>query len=1041
MNNEIAGLPVATTRSRKPMKSIRERLKGKEGRLRGNLMGKRVDFSARTVITGDPNIELDEVGVPISIAMCLTFPELVTKYNVEQLQALVDAGPRLWPGAKYVTTRDGVRFDLRHCGSAGNVLNLEPGCVVERHLLTGDFVLFNRQPSLHKMSIMGHRVRVMPYSTFRVNLSVTSPYNADFDGDEMNLHLAQTHEARAEIRHLCAVPFQIVSPQSNKPVMGIVQDSLLGVSKLTKRSVFIEQANFMQFMLVLPRWNGRLPTPAVLKPRTLWTGKQLFSLTLQFGISDFAEEALYRDSNSRVRGDNRWFTENDGYVVIQKGELLSGVIDKRCVGCTSGGLVHIIWHQCGVARARDFLSSLQQIVNAWLLTQGFTVGVSDITVNRATRQKVADALAQSERAVSNLIEAVQKGTLEMQPGKGLISSFESRVNAELNNAREASGKIAADALDDANNIIAMVNAGSKGSTINIAQIMACVGQQNVEGKRIPFGFEERTLPHFSRFDFGPDSRGFTGYIQRRLVKALEDVMVRYDYTVRNARGDMIQFFYGEDNVRAEYVEQQVLELMTLSNDELRRRFYHDLKSPNYGQGWLSEEVRNNLKFAVEDATLEEEFEQLRLGKRLLCTEVFPDGETNQYLPVNFQRILHLNSKRLLQQVRVTQPALDWVLSEMRNKYFCSLAQPGEMTLNTFHFAGVGSKNVTLGVPRLRELINVTKKVATPSLTIQLDEYAAHDSVLAKEVQGSIEYCSLERFIEFSQLIYDPNPVETLVPEDVEWVSDYYALSDFDNSLAASLSPWLIRVVLQERLITEGLSCVPAENDAAFFEAEANDEFRDFFCEGREPKLLLTSVDKLLHPQTELFVKELTAIVPNVFFLPRKNRSTRAVLEFATQRGYTDVLVLVQRHKLLHGLYVCHLPGGPTSYFALTSLKLAQDIDDSVRLTSHHPELELSNFHTALGRRLARQFRALFPPAEEHVGRRVVALQNHRDFIFFRHYRYVFVNEGENVRFAEIGPRFTLKLRLFAKGCFDFSKANLEFRSSSKAYATNKDVYL
>ena len=219
MNNDISGQPQALQKKTgRPVKSIRARLKGKEGRLRGNLMGKRVDFSARTVITGDPNLSLDEVGVPRSIARTLTYPETVTPYNIHKLQQLVRNGPNEHPGAKYVIRDTGERIDLRYHKRGGDI-NLQYGWTVERHIVSGDVIIFNRQPSLHKMSMMGHRVKIMPYSTFRLNLSVTSPYNADFDGDEMNLHVPQSEETRAEITEICMVPKQIISPQSNKPVM------------------------------------------------------------------------------------------------------------------------------------------------------------------------------------------------------------------------------------------------------------------------------------------------------------------------------------------------------------------------------------------------------------------------------------------------------------------------------------------------------------------------------------------------------------------------------------------------------------------------------------------------------------------------------------------------------------------------------------------------------------------------------------------------------------------------------------------------------
>lgn len=248
MDNDIAGIPQALQKSGRPVKSIRARLKGKEGRLRGNLMGKRVDFSARTVITGDPNLSLDEVGVPRSIARTLTYPETVTPYNISKLHGLVQNGPNEHPGAKYVIRSDGTRIDLRHHKRAG-AISLEYGWKVERHIVDGDFIIFNRQPSLHKESMMGHRVRVMPYSTFRLNLSVTSPYNADFDGDEMNLHVPQSEETRAEVMNLCMVPLNIVSPQRNGPLMGIVQDTLAGVYKLCRRDVFITKEALMNILL------------------------------------------------------------------------------------------------------------------------------------------------------------------------------------------------------------------------------------------------------------------------------------------------------------------------------------------------------------------------------------------------------------------------------------------------------------------------------------------------------------------------------------------------------------------------------------------------------------------------------------------------------------------------------------------------------------------------------------------------------------------------------------------------------------------------
>ncbi|KAF8817735.1 Dna-directed Rna polymerase II RPB1, partial [Cardiosporidium cionae] len=609
--------------------------------------------------------------------MTLTFAEIVTPLNYEEMKKLVEAGPHNWPGAKYITREDGTRFDLRHVRRAAEQ-QLEFGYRVERHMQDGDYILFNRQPSLHKMSIMGHRAKILPFSTFRLNLSVTSPYNADFDGDEMNLHLAQSHETRAEIKHLMMVPKQIVSPQGNRPVMGIVQDSLLGISKLTRRDTFISREQMMNLLMWIPYWDGILPPPAIIRPPPQWTGKQLSTVLLCFDQSDGANRVkinLLRDGVIATKGDNPNFSENDARVIISQNEHLAGIICKRTVGSSSGSLIHVLWHEAGPTRTKDFLTVVQKVVNNWLLHFGFSVGCSDIIANDSTLFKVADVLEKSKQEVKKLVQHAQRGKLECQPGKSLLESFESRVNKELNEAREMSGKIAAESLTESNNILSMVNCGSKGSTINISQIMSCVGQQNVEGKRIPFGFADRSLPHFIKHDYGPESRGFvsnsylsgltpqemffhamggregiidtacktseTGYIQRRLIKAMEDVMVKYDYTVRNSLGDILQFIYGEDGMNAEFIEDQTIELMKMDNETLERHYKHDFTEENYGKPWIQDEgIRSCILMDYNNQSiLEEEFTKLKEAKFKVCQQVFSDGELRQHLPINIGRLV------------------------------------------------------------------------------------------------------------------------------------------------------------------------------------------------------------------------------------------------------------------------------------------------------------------------------------------------------------------------------------------------------------------
>lgn len=355
-DNERANADQEKHKSGKVLKTIRQRLRGKEGRIRGNLMGKRVDFSARTVITADPNLQIDQVGVPRSIALNLTVPERVTRLNIQELQQLVENGPDVHPGAKYVVRDDGTRQDLRYAPSTSGVA-LNVGWTVERHMRDDDVVLFNRQPSLHKMSIMGHRVKVLDWSTFRLNLSVTTPYNADFDGDEMNLHLPQTLNARAEAEQIMMVPRNIVSPQANSPVMGIVQDSLLGCSRLTRRDTFVERDVMMNILM----WVGSLgiehqapvPMPAILKPRPLWTGKQVFSLVLPKGCN-------HRGNSNMKPPPKDELNSNDSQVLIQDGEVITGVIDKRSVGNSAGGIIHVTWLDHGWKETARFMIQVRE---------------------------------------------------------------------------------------------------------------------------------------------------------------------------------------------------------------------------------------------------------------------------------------------------------------------------------------------------------------------------------------------------------------------------------------------------------------------------------------------------------------------------------------------------------------------------------------------------------------------------------------------------------------------------------------------------------
>lgn len=1544
IDNDIRGNDAATQKGGRPLRSLKSRLKGKEGRLRNNLMGKRVDFSARTVITGDPELDVHQVGVPKSIARNLTFPEIACAINIEKLQRLVD-NRGVYPGAKYLI-HDGRRRDLRF-GAAKTTVQM--GDTVERHIVDDDIVVFNRQPSLHKMSMMGHKVRVMPYSTFRLNLSVTTPYNADFDGDEMNLHVPQcfpvdetrvltnhgflfydqlsallnrgemvtyacyevasdtlvfragkvvepylhpsgtlidfTHEdeacawndlgdpyglnangrhsgghlslrvtpnhdmwlqvgdavedlpppgkhraeelaklshtylrfdacaaggvgenenatvvalltkqfelkseeqvaaflelfgfwlgdgsldthdrcvviqtknagwvrqrlaasgvapaewsethhqfcvrrrswfaalhalygkhrsdkwfppwtqlcskeqlrsvvrgldraagkqqhqictcsirlrdellavlvragystyftpavtgyshsidawmvsyaestlachptmqrkhvktvaysgrvwcvtvehadhlivaqralrmcgrvtkaskpiivgqslqTRAEILHLTMVPDLVVSPQSNRPVCGIVQDALLGTYLLTSRDTFLDREAMMDLVMHLPGKEYQVPPPAIVKPKSLWTGKQLFSMLLPKSLSYSGYHSAHPE------GERLDCSPGDTKVVISQGQHLCGIICKRSIGPTGGGLIHLLWMDEGSTAVQAFMNGCQRIANQFLVRSSFSVAVGDGLISSA--------------GMTNVTKTV------VGP----------RQSGDDNMTRDSAGKLAQSALSCKNNFRRMVAAGSKGSSINISQIAACVGPQNVEGKGIPRGFRDRTLPHFQPLDSSPSARGFvmnsysrglnpsefffhamggregiidtavksvtgdtriviieegtsrtvaigewidahlaansssvqhhsarrlelltltspvciptmdasgrvswgtiaavtrhdpgdllycvetasgckvtvteskslliwdvesasfvetdtplikvgdhlpltdrlpapppsdsspsladgfqmnyangqlvglflacgsikdgtvrfssitaydkrvlrksleilgvahvwsddcaaehsvdamsywlagilerldghipdcafagpedfvrgmlwklssakrtmvrstkginrpislgctspdaihmlisrlsfprsfheltrndvfldaivkitttrptpqqkvydltvpetfnfglanglhvrdtaeTGYLQRKLVKALEDAMVGYDTVVRNGRGNVIQWAYGEDGMDGTAIEKQSLVTLLRTNAEIAEEFAGD-------QGDELQQLitdRNNLRTLIpsmqDSIALPANMKRIVLqaearhpgrpvGQKAarervnaLLSELIDLGLS--YDSIFAMHIRSVLASRQLSRSRISESALDWIHAQVIKKYRRGLVHPGEMvgviaaqsigepatqlTLNTFHLAGIGSKKLTLGIPRLKELLNTSQNIRTPSMTLStvpgyLDDYnKEHQRARLRFLKSEIEHVSLDKVVKTIQIINDGGFVNgtTTVDADRQWVELFLSIPDDTNPDWTQISPWMFRIVLDRARVWE-----------------------------------------------------------------------------------------------------------------------------------------------------------------------------------------------------------------------------------------------
>lgn len=548
-------------------------------------MGKRVDFSARSVITPDAVMDVDQVGIPLKVAMSLTIPERVTCTNIELLSERVVNGSTHVFGAENVITANGVMINLNHCENREKI-RLQYGWIVERFLQDDDIVIFNRQPSLHKMGMMGHRVKLMPGSTFRLNLCCANPYNADFDGDEMNLHVPQSPAAIADVAMLMMVSRQVISPQANKPVMGIVQDTLLGAHLFSKCDVFLNRTLACHLIAGLKYATLCLPEPCILAPTQLWTGNQLLSLIIP---SSMSLGLSYSDCN----------IEKHTRCLVRGGQILTGVLNKSTLGGSAGGFVDVLFREYGSAIVIRWMSEIQRLVNGWLMIRGFSVSIADCVLSERGEERVKERISTAMRYVKELLkEPIEKGSPE-------YSVLESTIVRILSKTLMQTGGIVDEELDPNNAIRSMVNAGSKGNPINLSQICGCVGQQSVEGHRIFPEKGGRTLTCFDYVDNSLEGQGFvqnsyalglhpheyffhamggreglvdtavktatTGYIQRRQIKSMEDHKVCYDGTVRNAEEGIIDFSYGGDGMDAARIERVKLNILKESDESIRSR--------------------------------------------------------------------------------------------------------------------------------------------------------------------------------------------------------------------------------------------------------------------------------------------------------------------------------------------------------------------------------------------------------------------------------------------------------------------------------------
>jgi DNA-directed RNA polymerase III subunit RPC1 len=532
INGDLPGLPPAV-RKEKPIRGLVQRMKGKQGRFRGNLSGKRVDFSGRTVISPDPNLLISQVGVPRLMAMRLTYPETVNRNNIEFLRQAVINGTEQHPGANYVRPASSTPFaaaaaradpsvkvtpaftkSLAFGDRAKTAAELRIGDVVERHLIDGDVVLFNRQPSLHKMSIMSHRAKILEGRTLRFNECVCAPYNADFDGDEMNLHVPQTEEAKAEAINLMGVHHNLITPRNGEPLVTATQDFITSSFLMTRRDVFFTREQFCQVVSFLGDGLEHidLPFPAVIKPVRLWTGKQVWSMLLKPQLKHPDGVLVTLESKQKYfKGnpkDGMCMCPNEGYVIFRNSELVCGQIGKGVLGGSKTGLIYVLIRDHSNLAAAEMMNRMTKCVTRWLSNYGFTIGIDDVTPSKPLLAGKQGAIDAGYAKCQVNVDKFESGTLATRAGCNREESLESENSGLLSKVRDAAADMCMDNLPHYNKPFIMATCGSKGSSLNICQMVACVGQQIVGGKRMPDGFVRRTLPHFLLDAKDPPAKGF-----------------------------------------------------------------------------------------------------------------------------------------------------------------------------------------------------------------------------------------------------------------------------------------------------------------------------------------------------------------------------------------------------------------------------------------------------------------------------------------------------------------------------------------------------
>lgn len=780
-DNESMSLPKCELKSGSgtAAKSITSRFKGKHGRIRANLHGKRVDYSARTVITSDPDSNINELGVPLKVAKTVTFPEIVTPYNIEELTTLVRNGRDSYPGANFVENphvkgfqRKNVVIDLRYRNRS---VVLRYGWIVHRHLRNGDVVLFNRQPSLHKMSMMAHTVRVInnPHlMTFRMNVTATEPYNADFDGDEMNLFAPQSEQARQELLRLADIRNHIVSPKNSKPIINLKQDSCIGCYKFTRENTPVEWDVAMMLLAqtsALPRlMNGNLKLE-----KRKYTPREIISMLIP----------------GRISADTTCAT-------VQNGELLDGFLGKSEIGGEKNSIPHLIMDTYSKDRATRFMDDLQRINNVWLMRyNGFTVGLGDSFVDIEVQKAIKDQVKAKLLEACNLITETEDHQLLDRP------HFEEYMYREMSSGLGDMIKKLKQAVPATNNIFVMVDSGAKGKWQNIGHIMGCLGQSPFESRLMPKKLNGRTLPYFPKQDDHPKARGFitrsfnegidpcdffygmtdgrsglidtairtadTGYMQRKTARVTEDVVVLYDMTVRAATGGLVQLTYGDNGYDAAKQMEVTSRLIRMDNKAVKEEFgFSASEAKSHG-------VTEKQNLAIVESFLKDRDTLRQFQQRASMNSKVVEDIFN--LPFHIVRLIKYHAKKQGGKNGGTKLTVSEVLEGVEK-----LLSPGVTCL------GAISQEQQENVSSLRYINDIRHKSI---FRILLREFLAPRNILVTLKMGKAQFLSMieEIRVSFNRNVVQPcEMVGMLAAQSIGETLTQFTLNTFHQSGMAEM---------------------------------------------------------------------------------------------------------------------------------------------------------------------------------------------------------------------------------------------------------------